>query len=257
MFERLREELMEAPPDFGEHQGYDGKAIESHSTGRVTRDTGAPSDRDADWGRHETHGVDANSSAAWTKVKTWFGYGLHLVADTRYEVPVDYRVTPASHSEVVQVSVLGVIGKRETLADRVVPAFVRAAVTGSTLRAGGAQCTFDFTHIDDTVQGMVALVDRLAKGQALPPIRLTTGARPPRRSGGVGGGARRRQGVDHRGAATLPPGPVSRRDRASGPPAGPPRLRLRLGVAARPGAEPRRALRLRLHRHAHPGEGDP
>ena len=44
--------------------------------------------------------MDAKSGTAWTKVKTWFGYGLHLMADTRHEVPVGYRVTPASHSEV-------------------------------------------------------------------------------------------------------------------------------------------------------------
>lgn len=106
MFERLREALMEALPDFAEHLGYDGKALESHSTGRVNRATGAPSDRDADWGRHETHGVDAKSGTPWTKVKTWFGYGLHLIADTRYEVPVDYRVTPASRSEVKELEAM-------------------------------------------------------------------------------------------------------------------------------------------------------
>ena len=100
MVERLGEELMEALPDFGEHLGYDGKAIESHSTGRMNRDTGEPSDRDADWGRHETHGVDARTGTPWTKVKSWSGYGLHLMADTHYDVPVAYRVTPASHSEV-------------------------------------------------------------------------------------------------------------------------------------------------------------
>jgi hypothetical protein len=33
MVNRLREQLMEALPDFGEHLGYDGKAIDSHSTG--------------------------------------------------------------------------------------------------------------------------------------------------------------------------------------------------------------------------------
>ena len=36
----------------------------------------------------------------WTKVKSWFGYRGHLMADTRYEVPVSYRVTKASRSEV-------------------------------------------------------------------------------------------------------------------------------------------------------------
>ena len=59
--------------------------------------TGAASDRDADWGRHETRGVDGRTGRAWTKVKSWF---VHLMADTRYEVPVSYRVTRASRAEV-------------------------------------------------------------------------------------------------------------------------------------------------------------
>ena len=73
------------------------------------------------------------------------------------------------------VRLSNVYGSADDHADRVVPAFVRAAITGSTLRVDGAQCTFDFTHIDDTVRGMVALVDRLAEGRAPPPIHLTTG----------------------------------------------------------------------------------
>ncbi len=60
-------------------------------------------------------------------------------------------------------------------ADRVVPAFARAAVEGSAIRIDGAECTFDFTHIDDTVRGMVAAMDRLEAGETLPPIHLLTG----------------------------------------------------------------------------------
>ena len=99
MMRRLGEPLREALPDFGEHLGYDGKAVPSHSTGRVSARTGAASDRDADWGRHETRGVDGRTGRAWTKVKSWFGYRVHLMADTRYEVPVSYRVTRASRAE--------------------------------------------------------------------------------------------------------------------------------------------------------------
>jgi hypothetical protein len=33
----LREELMKVLPDFGKHLGYDGKAIESYSTGQVNK----------------------------------------------------------------------------------------------------------------------------------------------------------------------------------------------------------------------------
>jgi hypothetical protein len=95
----LREQLMAALPDFGCHLGYDGKAIESHSTGRVGRATGTTSDPDADWGKHETGGIDARTGKAWSKVKSWFGYGLHLIADTRYEIPVAMHLTPASHAE--------------------------------------------------------------------------------------------------------------------------------------------------------------
>ena len=60
-------------------------------------------------------------------------------------------------------------------ADRVVPAFARAAVEGSAIRVDGAECSFDFTHIDDTVRGMVAAMDRLEAGETLPPIHLLTG----------------------------------------------------------------------------------
>ena len=59
--------------------------------------------------------------------------------------------------------------------DRVVPAFARAAIYGDTIRIEGAECTFDFTHIDDTVRGMGAIIDRLGNGQAPPPIHLLTG----------------------------------------------------------------------------------
>ena len=37
---------------------------------------------------------------AWTKVKTWFGYTLHLMADTTWEIPVAATLTKASASEV-------------------------------------------------------------------------------------------------------------------------------------------------------------
>jgi len=33
------------------------------------------------------------------KIKSWFGYGLHVIADTKHEIPVAVNVTPASASE--------------------------------------------------------------------------------------------------------------------------------------------------------------
>jgi len=106
MIPQLREQLMEELPDFGQHLGYDGKAIQSHSTGSQNRQTGETSDPDANWGKHETVGLDARTGKQWKKVKSWFGYGLHLIADTHYEIPVAMHLTPASHSEQKQLRVM-------------------------------------------------------------------------------------------------------------------------------------------------------
>ena len=94
---KLREDLMADLPDFGKHLGYDGKAIDSYSTGQQNRETGqTSSDPDANWGKHETKGVDKDGNL-WKKVKSWFGYGLHLIADTLYEIPVAFRLTGHRH----------------------------------------------------------------------------------------------------------------------------------------------------------------
>lgn len=103
MIQQLREKLMEALPDFGCHLGYDGKAIDSYSTGHENKETGETSDTDAAWGKHETKGIDSKTGKPWTKVKSWFGYGLHLIADTHYEIPVAVRITPASASEQTEL----------------------------------------------------------------------------------------------------------------------------------------------------------
>ena len=120
MIESLRASLFAEVPDFGRHLGYDGKAIESHSTGRVAEGKGKTSDPDADWGKHETSGVNAKTGAIWKKVKSWFGYGLHLIADTHYEVPVAFEVTRASGSEakVLPRMLEDLFGKAPEMADR-------------------------------------------------------------------------------------------------------------------------------------------
>ena len=73
------------------------------------------------------------------------------------------------------VRLSNVYGSARDHADRVVPAFARAAVSGSNIRIDGAECTFDFTHIDDTVRGMVGIIDLLEIGETPPPIHLLTG----------------------------------------------------------------------------------
>ena len=73
------------------------------------------------------------------------------------------------------VRLSNVYGSARDHADRVVPAFARAAVAGTPMRMEGADCTFDFTHVDDTVRGMVTLIGRLQAGEAPPPVHLLTG----------------------------------------------------------------------------------
>ena len=96
----LREQLQNLLPDSGEHMGIDGKAIDRHSTGQVNRETGETSDPDAGWGKQETHSVDAQGKSR-TRTRTWFGYRLHLIADTVHELPIAFAVTRASTSESV------------------------------------------------------------------------------------------------------------------------------------------------------------
>ena len=79
-------------------------------------------------------------------------------------------------------------------ADRVVPAFARAAAAArssgdaaaaarfdgggdaATVRVDGAACTFDFTHVADVADGVMRVVRQLVEGEAkLPPIHFVTG----------------------------------------------------------------------------------
>lgn len=60
-------------------------------------------------------------------------------------------------------------------ADRVVPAFARAAALGQRLRIDGSGHLFDFTHLSDTVDGVLATIKQLELGVALPPLHLLTG----------------------------------------------------------------------------------
>jgi nucleoside-diphosphate-sugar epimerase len=74
------------------------------------------------------------------------------------------------------VRLSNVYGCPQDHADRVVPAFARAAARGDAMRVDGWAHTFDFTHVSDTARGILALVERLQAGvRDLPPIHLLTG----------------------------------------------------------------------------------
>lgn len=69
-----------------------------------------------------------------------------------------------------------VFGSVRDHADRVVPAFVRAAIRGEELRVDGRDNTFDFTHVDDVVRGAAAVINLMISGTpALSPIHFVTG----------------------------------------------------------------------------------
>jgi UDP-glucose 4-epimerase len=58
--------------------------------------------------------------------------------------------------------------------DRVVPAFARAAAHGTPLRVDGATHTFDFTHLDDVVRGLIGVIEQLGMGESTPPIHFVS-----------------------------------------------------------------------------------
>jgi nucleoside-diphosphate-sugar epimerase len=60
--------------------------------------------------------------------------------------------------------------------DRVAPAFARGVAEGADLRVIGGGCTFDFTHVDDVIAGLLRIVDLLEDGQSdLPTVHFCTG----------------------------------------------------------------------------------
>ncbi len=106
VFEAQVDEIAALLPDFGKSVGYDGKAVESHSTGRplkhkaIDKTTGRhpTSDPDASWGVHEQYGTDQNGREV-RKTKKWFGYTLHTHGDVTYELPIRFRLETARESE--------------------------------------------------------------------------------------------------------------------------------------------------------------
>ena len=69
-----------------------------------------------------------------------------------------------------------VYGSAYDHADRVIPAFCRAAVKGSQMQIEGLENSFDFTHVSDVVNGIICTMNKLQAGvEDLPPIHLTTG----------------------------------------------------------------------------------
>jgi len=113
MFDELADGLTELLPDFGAHLAIDGKALPSFARGKSERKhPDRRADVDGEWGVHEYRGIHADGTA-WQTVKKWFGYTIHLMVDSQYELPVGFSVTRANASEVLEAhKVLDQLGER-------------------------------------------------------------------------------------------------------------------------------------------------
>jgi hypothetical protein len=102
MFDDLVEELKGLLPDLGISVAVDSKGVDSG--GRPTKEKKRDGRRemDADWGKKTYHG-QREDGTLWEKVVKWFGYKIHLLVDTKYEMPLGYRVTRASVSDTTQL----------------------------------------------------------------------------------------------------------------------------------------------------------
>jgi len=102
MFDTLVETLKGLLPELGFSVAVDSKGVSS--AGRPTKETEEDGrrDTDADWGK-KTYRGQREDGTLWEKVVKWFGYKIHLIVDTTYEMPIGYRVTRASESDTKQL----------------------------------------------------------------------------------------------------------------------------------------------------------
>jgi len=89
------------------------------------------------------------------------------------------RIVQEAQKKGLQTAILrfsNVYGNMHDYQDRVIPAFCRAAAEGGEIRVAGKDHVFDFTHLDDVIQGIFSLILLLMKEKtSLPPIHLAAG----------------------------------------------------------------------------------
>jgi hypothetical protein len=102
MFNKLVARLSILIPDLGQRLAVDSKAIQSYGKPVKEEEKKEQPDRrretDANFGVKTYKGERADGTK-WEKTVKWFGFKLHLVVDSRYEMPVGYKLTKASESD--------------------------------------------------------------------------------------------------------------------------------------------------------------
>lgn len=98
IFSELLDQLYKILPSFGKNLAADSKAILSHANKQSDKPVDGRRDTDANFGKKTYRGI-SDDGTEWQKVKSWFGYKLHLVVDADYELPVAYQVSQASHHD--------------------------------------------------------------------------------------------------------------------------------------------------------------
>lgn len=58
-------------------------------------------DTDADYGKKEYKG-ESKDGKLWEKIVKWFGYKIHLLVNATYELPIAFKVTKASASDITE-----------------------------------------------------------------------------------------------------------------------------------------------------------
>lgn len=88
------------------------------------------------------------------------------------------RITLAAREAGLATAIVrfsNVYGTTADHTDRVVPAFARGAALGGTLRVYGPDTRLDFTHVDDAVRGVMAVIEQLEAKRTLLPVHFVTG----------------------------------------------------------------------------------
>jgi len=99
IFETMTEDIRDDLPSYGKSLALDGKLIDAYSHGKSKKDKpDGRRDTDANYTKKTYVSVDKNGKLI-EKSQWHFGYRVHLIVDTNYELPVRYEVTKASLGE--------------------------------------------------------------------------------------------------------------------------------------------------------------